>query len=314
METRQPLSLRRPLRFGGNPYIIWKTADGGNNVGKTVGEALREVAERLAAAGVPDPRLDGEYLLAEALHVHRLSLLLDKGRALTDAERTAFDALVSRRETREPLQYILGEQSFMGFPFKTDPRALIPRNDTEALCEEALRRIRPGDAVLDLCTGAGVLAIAIQKLRPGASVTATDVSPDALALAMENAAALDADVRFLQGDLFEPVRGRRFHVIVSNPPYIPETLRGCLQAEVEKEPALALFGGPDGLGFYRRIVQEAPEYLHPQGRLILEIGDGQGDAVSALLTDAFDHIVILNDLSGLPRVVSAMKRCTSGMS
>ena len=279
-------------------------------MGKTVGEALREAAERLSAAGVPDPRLDGEYLLADALHVHRLSLLLDKGRALTAEQAAAFDAMISRRETREPLQYILGEQSFMGFPFKTDPRALIPRNDTEALCEEALRRIHPGDAVLDLCTGTGAIAIAIQKLCPGALVTATDVSPDALALALENARALDADVGFVQGDLFAPVAGLRFHVIVSNPPYVPESLRGRLQAEVEKEPALALFGGPDGLGFYRRIAQEAPEYLHPQGRLILEIGDGQGDAVSALLTDAFDHIVILNDLSGLPRVVSAVKKET----
>ena len=277
-------------------------------MGKTVGEALREAAERLTAAEVPDARLDGEYLLAEALHTNRLSLLVNKQRTLTDAEQTAFDALIARREKREPLQYILGEQSFMGFLFQTDPRALIPRNDTEALCEEALRRIRPGDSVLDLCTGTGALAIAIKKLCPAASVTATDVSADALSLAMENARALHADVGFLQGDLFEPVRGQRFHVIVSNPPYVPETLRGRLQAEVEKEPALALFGGTDGLDFYRRIAQEAPEHLHPQGRLILEIGDGQGDAVSFLLADALENIHILNDLSGLPRVVSAVKK------
>ena len=299
-------------------------------MGKTVGEALREAAERLTATGVPDPRLDGEYLLAEALHAHRLSLLVNKQRTLTAEEETAFDAMIARRAAREPLQYILGTQSFMGFPFRTDTRALIPRNDTEALCEEALRHIRPGDAILDLCTGAGVLAIAIKKLCPGANVTATDVSPAALALAMENAAALDADVRFLQGDLFAalcgerrtaneelqaappsasaPTRAERFHVIVSNPPYIPETLRGRLQAEVEKEPALALFGGTDGLDFYRRIAAEAPEHLHENGRLILEIGDSQGDAVSALLADTLENIHILNDLSGLPRVVSAVKK------
>ncbi len=275
---------------------------------KTVGEALRAAAERLAAAGVPEPRLDGEYLLADVLHAHRLALLVNKQRILTEEEESAFEALLARRAAREPLQYILGTQSFMGFPFKTDPRALIPRNDTEALCEEALRHLRPGDAALDLCTGSGILAVVLKKRCPGAAVTATDISPGALALAMENARALDADVRFLRGDLFAPVRGRRFHMIVSNPPYIPETLRGRLQAEVEREPALALFAGVDGLDFYRRIASEAPDHLHPGGRLILEIGDGQGDAVSALLTEAFEGIHVYSDLSGLPRVVSAVKK------
>ena len=231
-----------------------------------------------------------------------------QGRALTEAEAAAFDLLVSRRATREPLQYILGSQSFMGFPLKTDPRALIPRHDTEAVCEEALRHIRPGDSVLDLCTGTGAIAIAVKKLCPGAVVTAADISEDALALARENAAALDADVRFVQGDLFAPVVGQRFHLIVCNPPYIPDMLRGQLQAEVEKEPTLALFAGADGLSFYRHIAAEAPGYLHENGRLILEIGDGQGEAVSARLSNAFDEIRMLNDLSGLPRVISAQRR------
>ena len=142
---------------------------------KTVGEALREAAERLSAAGVPEARLDGEYLLADVLRVNRLALLTDKGRALTEAELSAFDALIARRAAREPLQYILGSQSFMGFPFKTDPRALIPRNDTEALCEEALRHIRTGDSVLDLCTGTGALAIAV-KFPDQIPYAAADVS------------------------------------------------------------------------------------------------------------------------------------------
>ena len=275
---------------------------------RTVGQALREAAERLSAANVPEARLDAEYLLAEVLKTGRLSLLIDKGRALTDEEASRLDALTARRASREPLQYILGSQSFMGFPFRTDPRALIPRNDTEALCEEALRHLRPGHRVLDLCTGTGAIAIAMKKLCPGACVTAADVSPDALALARENAAALGADVRFLQGDLFSPVANERFHVVVSNPPYIPNGLRGRLQAEVEREPALALFAGPDGLVFYRRIAEEAPAHLNEKGRLILEIGDGQGNAVAALLAENFASIRILNDLSGLPRVVSAVKK------
>lgn len=269
----------------------------------TVLEALKAAEQRLQE--VPDPRLDAEWLLSEVLGVSRLEMLLNKQRELTEAEAAAYKALLVRREGREPLQYILGSQSFMGFSLKTDSRALIPRNDTEALCEEALKYVRPGGRVLDLCTGSGALAAAIKKLRPGAEVWAADISEAALSLAKENAERLGAEVKFVRGDLFSPVTGEKFHVIVSNPPYIPESLRGRLQAEVEREPALALFAGDDGLDFYRRIVQEAPAYLLPGGRLCLEIGDGQGDAVKALLYEEFADIQILNDLNGLPRVVSA---------
>ncbi|MBQ6959768.1 MAG: peptide chain release factor N(5)-glutamine methyltransferase [Clostridia bacterium] len=269
----------------------------------TVLEALKAAEQRLKE--VPDPRLDAEWLFSEVLGVSRLEMLLDKRRELTEAEAAAFEALLARREAREPLQYILGTQSFMGFSMKTDSRALIPRNDTEALCEEALKYVRPGCRVLDLCTGSGALAAAIKKLCPGAEVVASDISEAALSLAKENAAALNADIRFMQGDLFSPVAGEKFDVIVSNPPYIPEGLRGCLQAEVEREPALALFAGDDGLDFYRRIAREAPAHLLPGGRLCIEIGDGQGDAVKALLYEEFTDIQVLNDLNGLPRVVSA---------
>ncbi len=269
----------------------------------TVLEALKAAEQRLQE--VPDPRLDAEWLLSEVLGVSRLEMLLNKRRELTEAEAAAYEALLVRREGREPLQYILGSQSFMGFSLKTDSRALIPRNDTEALCEEALKYVRPGGRVLDLCTGSGALAAAIKKLRPGAEVWAADISEAALALAKENAERLGAEVKFVRGDLFSAVDGEKFHVIVSNPPYIPESLRGRLQAEVEREPALALFAGDDGLDFYRRIVQEAPAHLLPGGRLCLEIGDGQGDAVKALLYEEFADIQILNDLNGLPRVVSA---------
>ena len=272
----------------------------------TVLEALRTAELRLRA--IPEPRLDAEYMLADALHTSRLMMLIDKSRVLTAAEEEAFERMVARREQREPLQYILGSQSFMGFSFKTDPRALIPRNDTEALCEEALRHIRPGGRVLDLCTGTGALGIAIKKLCPQAIVTATDISEAALSLAEENARSLQAEVRFLQGDLFAPVSGEEFEVIVSNPPYIPEALRGRLQAEVEKEPALALFAGEDGLDFYRRIAREAPAYLAPQGWLCLEVGDGEAEAVAALLKTNFESVRILPDLNRLNRVVSVQIR------
>ena len=269
----------------------------------TILEALKKAEQRLRA--VPDPRLDAEWLLSEVLGISRLEMLLNKHRELTEAEEGAYEALIARRETREPLQYSLGSQSFMGFSLKTDSRALIPRFDTEALCEEALKYVRPGCRVLDLCTGSGALAAAIKKLCPGADVTASDISEAALSLAKENAERLGAEVRFVQGDLFSPLAEEKFDVIVSNPPYIPDAMRGRLQAEVEREPALALFAGEDGLDFYRRIAKEAPAHLNPGGRLCLEIGDGQGEAVKALLYEEFTDIQIINDLNGLPRVVSA---------
>ena len=261
--------------------------------------------ERLLLHQVPDARLDAEYLLAGVLNTPRLSLLLDKQRPLSTAEFEAYEAFLVRREQREPLQYILEEQSFMGFSFRTDKRALIPRNDTEAVCEEVLRHIRGKMQVLDVCTGTGALGIAIKKLRPGCSVTLSDLSEDALSLAKENALRLQADVRILQGDLFVPVSGERFHVIVSNPPYIPEGLQGTLQKEVEKEPAMALFAGADGLSFYRRIAREAPLHLHEKGVLVLECGDDQAAAVAALLEEKFEDIHIFRDMDGHERGVSA---------
>ncbi len=271
----------------------------------TVFQALKMGEERLLLHQVPDARLDAEYLLAGVLNMPRLSLLLEKQRLLSAAEFAAYDAFLVRRESREPLQYILEEQSFMGFSFRTDQRALIPRNDTEAVCEEALRHIRGSMQVLDLCTGTGALGIAIKKLRPGCSVTLSDLSEDALALAKENALRLQADARILQGDLFAPVSGECFHVIVSNPPYIPQGLQGTLQKEVEKEPAMALFTGADGLSFYRRIAREAPLHLHEKGVLVLECGDDQAAAVAALLEESFEEIRIFRDMDGHERGVSA---------
>lgn len=272
----------------------------------TVLEALREAEKRLAA--VPDPRLDAEYLLAYVLRLPRLEVLLQKQRALTDAEAAGFAALVARRAAREPLQYILGSQPFMGLPFRTDPRALIPRNDTETLCQEALRLARPGNRVLDLCTGSGAIAVALKKRMPALAVTATDVSPEALSLARENADALDAAVDFRLGDLWDALPGGMFDLIVSNPPYIPDALQDTLQEEVRREPPLALFGGADGLDFYRRIALGAPEHLAPGGHLLLEIGDDQFEQVQALLTPEFENIALLHDLNGRPRVVRAERK------
>ncbi len=271
----------------------------------TVFQALKEGEQELLLHQVPDARLDAEYLLAGVLNLPRLSLLIEKQRVLTDEEAAVYRAFLERRAKREPLQYILEEQPFMGYSFRTDKRALIPRNDTEAVCEEALSHIRGSMQVLDLCTGTGALGIAIKKMRPGCRVTLSDLSEEALSLATENAQRLKADVRIVQGDLFAPVQGEKFHLIVSNPPYIPRGLQGKLQAEVEKEPEMALFAGEDGLDFYRRIAKEAPLHLAEKGVLVLECGDDQPAAIMALLGQAFEDIRIIRDMNGHDRGVSA---------
>ena len=274
----------------------------------TVLEALRLGHERLEKKEVPDARLDAEYLLAHVLSLPRLNVMVEKMRKLTPEQASAYDSLLTRRETREPLQYILGEQSFMGFSFKVDRRALIPRNDTELLCEEALRLIRPGHTVLDLCTGSGCLAIAIKKLCPQAYVVGTDISEDALSLARENAEALKADVVFRRGDLFAPVHWERYHMIVSNPPYVPSALADSVQTELKWEPPQALFADEAGTALLSWIIFEAPYYLRPGGRLLLEFGDGQANEVAKMLSDHFEHIHILADWQGLLRVASAQLR------
>lgn len=275
---------------------------------ETVAEALKRAARLLSARQTPDAALDAEYLLAEALHTPRLSLRLQKTRLLSETELQVFNAMLDRRAAREPLQYILGTQMFMGLEIKTDCRALIPRFDTECVCEMAIARVRDGMEVLDLCTGTGAIALAIKHARPKARVTGTDISGDALALARENARRLGLDAAFLQGDLFQAVDTRRFGLIVSNPPYIPDGLCGQLQREVEREPALALFGGADGLDFYRRIAAEAPDRLLPGGWLVLETGDGEGDAVAALLRPRFEKITRFGDWNGLERGLAARLR------
>ena len=272
----------------------------------TVREALRQAAARLETAGVPEAKLDAEYLLAELLQVDRLRLIADGDVQLTGAQLEMYEKWLARRERREPLQYILGTQPFMGCPLRVTPDVLIPRADTECLCEAALKTAREGMRILDLCTGSGALAVAIKTHCPGAEVYASDLSADALRLAGENANRLGLRIRFCSGDLFAPFDGERFDLIVSNPPYIPRTELPGLQKEVRYEPDMALDGGEDGLDFYRRIAAEAPAHLTPGGHLMLEIGSTQAQDVTRLLqNNGFTEIKTLPDLAGLDRVITA---------
>lgn len=274
----------------------------------TCRDALRAASGMLAQAGVPDPAVDAAFLLSHVTGVPHLLLRAEGWRELTQSQLADYQALIDRRCQREPLQYILGTAQFMGVTLRAQPGALIPRNDTETLCEQAFARMHGQERVLDLCTGTGALAIAIALQFPGAQVTAADISADALDVARQNIADTGARVTLRQGDLFAAVAGERFDIIVSNPPYITAEEMADLQPEVRREPALALYGGSDGLDFYRRIAHEAPEYLLPGGWLLLEIGSAQAEAVSALLAERFEALAVYPDMQGLPRAVAARLR------
>jgi release factor glutamine methyltransferase len=274
----------------------------------TAAEALGRGTLILQEAGVPDARHDAGQLLAFVLGVSRL-VVLANGVSILDSQAEAdFLSLVMRRAAREPLQYILRSQEFMGITFKVTPAALIPRCDTEALCIQALLHMHGDEQVLDLCTGSGALAIAIKKRMQRARITATDLSHDAIALARENAALADTVIEFAEGDLFAPLAGRTFDVIVCNPPYIPDMDRETLQAELLFEPPMALFAGADGLDVYRRVIGEAPGHLLPGGRLLLELGDGQADAVTTLMAGMFTGITVHPDVQGLIRVAAGVRK------
>ena len=270
----------------------------------TVRETLRAGAARLSAAGVTEASNDAALLLSFVTGEAPLSLRADSGHELAAEDAVAYEALLIRRAAREPLQYITGEAPFMGLMLKAAPRVLIPRFDTETLCEQALLRLCGREHVLDLCTGSGALAVAIADRFPDATVFAGDISSDAVALALENASRCGVNVTVRQGDLFAPFAGERFDMIVSNPPYIPSGDLLGLMEEVHSEPVLALDGGRDGLDFYRRIIDEAPHYLTAKGWLLLEFGDGQASAVAALLSENFEEIAVYSDLNGLERAAA----------
>lgn len=274
----------------------------------TVRAALRTGEAALQAAGVPDAPHDAGALLAHVTGQSRLALLLHSDQELPADTADAFDAMIARRGKREPLQYILGFQDFMGLILKVRPGVLIPREDTAVVLDQAIARLPQGGSVLDVGTGSGAIAIAIKHARPDAAVYAVDISPDAVALARENARACGTQVDIALGDLYEPFSGRLFDVIVSNPPYIPAHELAGLQPEVQQEPQLALDGGPDGLVIYRRLLHGAPGHLNPGGSIALELGDGLSMHVKHLAERDFSDVRVYHDLGGLPRALAARRR------
>lgn len=269
----------------------------------TYGQALKEGTAFLKGSGILEAETDAWLLLSFVCGIDRTAYYLKMCEEMPDSQRLSYEASLKERARRVPLQHITGEQEFMGLRFLVSRDVLIPRQDTEILVEEAIKRIAPGMDVLDLCTGSGCIAISLKKSVPGISIKASDKSGRALRMAQKNAKLNQADIAFVESDLFRAITGT-FDMIVSNPPYIPtgEILR--LMPEVrDHEPVLALDGSEDGLSFYRNMIRDARGYLRKGGFLLLEIGSEQGKDVSALLCGhGYRETAIIKDLAGLDRV------------
>lgn len=280
----------------------------------TVGAAAAAAAARLRAAG-----FDGDEAVRDASVIARGLLGWSPAdwlsRRETDADPgflAAFEALVVRRAAHEPVAYLLGTREFYGRPFVVAPGVLIPRPETELLIDTALAWLRAHDAraaatVVDVGTGSGCIALTIALEQPDVRITATDRSSDALAVARQNAAALGvAAIDWRLTDLLDDVPGP-VDLVLSNPPYVPERDRTSLASDVrDYEPAMALFGGDDGLDVVRRLIPAAAAALRAGGRFICEVGAGQREAVTDLLrADGFRDIQWAADLQGIPRIVSA---------
>lgn len=266
---------------------------------------LREWLRAAQAACPHLDRFDLEHLLARRLDRGRAHLLAHLDEALPKALQAQLEEDVARLSAHEPLQYVLGEAWFMDATYKVTEDVLIPRFDTEYLVQAVLERLPQTSAtVLDLCTGSGIVAISLARARAQWQLAASDLSPEALAVAKENGARLGVAVEWRQGDLFAPWQGRHFDAIVSNPPYISTEEYRTLAPEVHKEPELALLAAHDGLAFYERLTAEAAAYLLPGGWLAVEIGWQQGAAVVELFEKhGLKEVACLPDGQGYDRVV-----------
>lgn len=277
----------------------------------TVLNILQWTADYFRDQEISSHRLDAELLLAEILDLDRVGLYLQYDRPLDKIEQAAYRLLVKRRASHEPLAYILGKSEFWSLPLKVSSAVLIPRPDTEILVEEALKHMDKACRVLDIGVGSGAVAIALAHENSKAVVRGIDISPEAVAVAKENARinGVAERLEFSVGNL-EDFKGGPYNLIVSNPPYIPHADLAGLMPEVRDfEPAIALDGGADGLDAYRAILQQAPGQLVDAGRLLVEIGIDQSAEVSRLFAEAgFIDIQIRDDYAGIPRVVSGLKK------
>ncbi|MDR0840125.1 MAG: peptide chain release factor N(5)-glutamine methyltransferase [Christensenellaceae bacterium] len=266
----------------------------------SVAEALHKTASELLPAAGEEAAQQARLLVCHVLGLHPSALAAQLHTVFPAQYQAALQACIRRRLAREPLQYIVGEWEFMGLPFAVREGALIPRQDTETLCEAVLAKV-DGGRLLDLCCGTGCIGISLAVLG-GFEVTLADISPACLKLAAQNAARHGVRAKVLRSDMFQAV-GEGYDVICCNPPYIPAGELAALQPEVQREPKLALCGGEDGLTYYRRIAAGYAAHLKPGGLLALEVGQGQAGAVLRLLGGGETK----KDVCGVERVVLYVK-------
>jgi len=271
--------------------------------------ALLQGQKLLEDASAAVPRLTAEVLLAHAIGCERAWLFAHSNEELREVWWIHYGRYLHERMQGKPTQYITGRQEFYGHEFRVTPDVLIPRPETEHVVEAALKRVEAPQghdklSIIDIGTGSGAIAVTL-ALETNASVIGTDISTAALRVASENAHRLKAPAHFVACDLADSIAGERFDLVVSNPPYVPESDSSTLQREVrDHEPAVALYGGADGLGVYRRLIPEAARLLKPGGWLVMEIGYRSGEAVAAML-GTWREVETIPDLAGLPRVMVA---------
>ncbi|MGN0373242.1 MAG: peptide chain release factor N(5)-glutamine methyltransferase [Enterocloster sp.] len=288
----------------------------------TLQQLLTEGTERLKQAGVPDDALDARYLLLAVWDISLASFLAVRNKALPETEeelgrQARYEELIRQRAGRIPLQYLTGEQEFMGLSFSVNSSVLIPRQDTETLVELVLEEQKDRTlSILDMCTGSGCIAVSLARLGGYREVTALDISPEALKVAAGNAERLLAEYggsfQLKESDMFEQLSAdQKFDIIVSNPPYIPSEVIEGLEPEVkDHEPRLALDGRTDGLLFYRILAEQSGRYLKPGGFVYLEIGFDQAQEVERLFAEkGFTDFETVKDMAGLNRVFRAKKSC-----
>lgn len=278
---------------------------------ETIAFLLKEAVQTLAVSGSENPALEARLLLSHWSGIPHLLLQIEADQVIAPLVSEQFKKAVSRRAIEQvPIQYLIGIASFRLLELKVEPGVLIPRPETEQLVGFVLDFLKPysSPGVLDLCTGSGAIALAVKSEFPEADVTASEFSKTALSIARANAERLGVDVKWIQGDLFDSVKGS-FNVIVSNPPYISLSDYTALPAEVRRhEPKMALTDDFDGFSLIRKLIQTAPHFLVPNGGLFLEIGETQGESVKTLLENSgFREVEIRCDLAGKIRFAFARR-------
>ena len=275
------------------------------------GDLYSQGIETLSSENIPDAKVDARILLEYACKTDRNALFLHGDMEVKDEDEKTYLELLSKRIMHIPLQYLTGEQEFMGLTYKVNESVLIPRQDTECLVEIVLKHLHDGMRILDMCTGSGCILISLLHYSNDCEGVGVDLSEEALNVARDNAERLSnngisdkMNVNFVHSDLFENIDGN-FDIIVSNPPYIKtEVIKGLMPEVRDYEPMMALDGMEDGLYFYRKIISSAKEHLSRGGQLFFEIGYDQGQEVSDLMRkEGYTDVEILKDLAGLDRVV-----------